>query len=179
MLLAYLCATSFWFNAWKTVWPYIPLIPVILAISCFSSTVTGFTTYAFLLFILAKLCAICAPNTEACFIVYPICAWCNNLSFTSYVPPFTATSPPPLPENASILSNGILFLFNASITIDVLYGSCSDMSLNFASLSVSCVKLSLKTIFSSSKTAIFVDVDPGLIVKILFILFLLSFIFLF
>ena len=113
---------------------------------------------------LAMACAITHPRSQACLcpafkLSLSIC------SFTSYTPPDTGFANPPRPMIAS-KSTGIPICSSSSNTTFLRIGSCSLISANWAISSAECFTERNKIGFSSTYTAILVDVEPGLITRI-------------
>ena len=157
-----------WFKACQMVIRGISGEPVIRAISSSSSTTPGSA-------IKARQSGSNAANSEA--IRHPrlhawlLMAWVissSMASFTSYTPPGMGFSNPPRPTMASN-SKGIPFSFKASITKFLRNSNWSMTRGKWESSPTEWRMLRTKSGVVSSYTAIFVEVEPGLIARILII----------
>ena len=164
---AILLATSFWLRTCTCDSLYMPLIPDILAISSNSSTSGGSMTYAGLPRAVENSPMICEPSTAGWSAILPDIASTSIFWFTGKMPPGVDSSPPEYAAKASMSLSWNPWLWRTAITTPTLNGRCELTVGNSFSISGSWLMFSLKRHLLSSKTAHLVEVEPGLIVKIL------------
>ena len=164
---ACLRATALLLSAWNMDLRSMPGSPVSLACGCISSTTTGSAMNAGQWHCCAISSAMSAPRLHTC----SCCAClrsCFIRSFTAYTPPCSGLSSPPRPITAS--KSGAM---PASLRLRMMksrrYSYWSFTHLNAAVSCAGWCPPDIHTAFSSSKTAVLVDVEPGLITKIRFI----------
>ena len=141
--------------------------PLTLATSSNSSTTTGSTINEGIPASSPMDLAISPPRLDACSPMVLVFRSSTNVSLTAYVPPSMGFKRPPLPTAESSDWRAILFSFSAWIIKSFLNSNCSATLENFASSSFECLRVVSNTGLSSSKTAILVDVLPGLMINCL------------
>ena len=111
--------------------------------------------------------AIRPPKLEACSPRGGLFKSLINASFTSYTPDSIGLTKPPLPTIAliSLILNPAFF--SSERIISFRNWNCEATLSNFAISSAECLMFFTNFSVSSSKIAIFVEVDPGLIARIL------------
>ena len=143
--------------------------PVKRATSCNSSTTTGSAIYAFVPLFkdFAISFAINPPKLEACSPRGGLFKSFINASFTSYTPDSIGLTKPPLPTIALISLISKPAFFNSERMMSFRNWNCEATFSNLAISSAECLMFFTNFSVSSSKIAIFVDVEPGLIARIL------------
>ena len=171
---AYLLATAFWLRAWKILVLGTSGRPDNLATSSISSTTTGSTIYDFTPISSAISLARIPPRLDACSPRTQDLRSAMRSSVTSYVPPGIGFKRPPRPtiRLSDLMSK--FFSFKKETIISLRKSFWSITVGYFAISSVECLKVSSKRRVVSSNTPILVEVEPGLIIRLLMdILFLL------